>query len=308
MTSADGRRPVSPFPGSGKTADVTSPPAAALAERLESVEALDPVGSKIGKIVRDAIPGGPVKDALSGVFMGHALHPLLTDIPIGTFTSSLLLDLVGEDEASRKLIVAGLLATPPTLITGWSDWADSEMGDPGVRRVGLMHAALNGTAITLMAASLVARRKGRTGRGKLLSLAGMSLMGGGGWLGGHLSYSQGIGVDQTVFDSAIDDWAATDVAETDLADGKARCAMVDGTPVMLVRDGGEIRALHNRCAHRGGPLDTGEIANGTVTCPWHHTVFSLADGSVEQGPSTFPQPVYDTRVTGGKVEVRLRAH
>lgn len=286
---------------------MSRPAAAALGERLESVEALDAPAAKIGKVVRDAIPPGPVKDALSGTFMGHALHPLLTDIPIGTWTSAVLLDLVGEDDAAAKLIGAGLLATAPTLATGWSDWADSEMGDPGVRRVGLMHAAVNGSAIALMAASLAARRKGNGGRGKLLSLAGASLLGAGGWLGGHLSYAQGIGVDQTVFDAAIDEWSATGVNETDLADGGAKCALVDGTPVMLVRHAGEIRALHNRCAHRGGPLADGEIAGGTVTCPWHRTVFSLTDGSVESGPSTFPQPVYETRVADGKVEVRTPA-
>ncbi len=286
---------------------MTRPLAAAAGERLESIEALDPIASKIGGLVRSAIPPGAIKDALSGTFMGHALHPLLTDVPIGTWTSSVLLDLAGEEEAAAKLIGAGLLATAPTLATGWSDWADSEMGDPGVRRVGLMHAAVNGTAIALMAASLAARRSGRAGRGKLLSLAGVSVLGAGGWLGGHLSYAQGIGVDQTIFDAAIDEWASTDVSESELADGAARCAMVDGTPVMLVRHDGEVRALHNRCAHRGGPLSDGEISDGTVTCPWHATVFSLTDGSVESGPSTFPQPVYETRVTDGKIEVRTAA-
>ncbi len=239
--------------------------------------------------------------------MGHALHPLLTDVPIGTWTSSVLLDLAGEDEAAAKLIGAGLLATAPTLATGWSDWADSEMGDPGVRRIGLMHAAVNGTAIALMAASLAARRSGLPAAASCSSLAGVSVLGAGGWLGGHLPYAKGIGVDQTIFDAAIDEWASTDVSESELADGAARCAMVDGTPVMLVRHDGEVRALHNRCAHRGGPLSDGEISDGTVTCPWHATVFSLTDGSVESGPSTFPQPVYETRVTDGKIEVRTAA-
>src|SRR4051812_8445468 len=169
---------------------MTSPLPSAVADAIESVEALDPPAQAIGKVIRDAIPAGPVKDGLSGTWMGHALHPLLTDIPIGTFTSAMLLDLVGEDDAARKLIGVGLAAVPATVATGWSDWADTEPASAGVRRSGIVHATFNGAAAGLMAASWVARRNGNTGRGKLLSLAGMALLGGGGWLGGHLSYAQ----------------------------------------------------------------------------------------------------------------------
>lgn len=290
---------------------MTSPRASALAERLDGLEVVDPVAKKIGKAVRSAVPDGPVKDGLSGTWLGHALHPLLTDIPIGTFTSAVLLDFLGGEDAgpaADKLIGLGIAATPAVIATGWTDWADSELGDAGVRRAGVVHAVLNASAVGLMSASLAARRRGRRGRGKLLSLAGMGLLGGGGWIGGHLSYAQGVGVDTTVFDKDLPDWTATDLSDGDLVDGEPACALADGVPVMLVRHDGQLRALHNRCSHRGGPLHEGELSGGTVTCPWHNTVFSLADGSVERGPSTFPQPVYDTRVTGGKVEVRKRAH
>jgi len=286
---------------------VTRPRASAAAERLESLDVLDPPAQKIGKLVRDAVPDGPVKDGLSGTWLGHALHPLLTDIPIGAYTSAVLLDLAGEESAADKLIAFGLAATPPVLATGWSDWADSEMGDTAVRRTGLIHAALNGTATVLMGASLVARRGGRRGRGKLLSLAGMALVGGGGWLGGHLSYARGVGVDTTVFDPDIENWTATEVSESDLADGRAACALTDGVPVLLVRRGEQIHALHDRCSHRGGPLHEGELTETTVACPWHNSIFRLEDGSVEQGPATFPQPVFDARLTDGRVEVRCRA-
>ena len=286
---------------------MTSPLPAAAAERLEAIEALDAPAKKIGKTVRNALPGGPVKDALSGTWMGHALHPLLTDIPIGTFTSAFLCDVAGEETAARKLIAAGLAATPATIVTGWSDWADSEVGDAGVRRSGLVHAAFNATATVLMTASWVARRRG-DGGGKLLSLAGLGLIGAGGWIGGHLSYGRGIGVDQTAFDTGPSQWTALDVRESELTEGRAVCALAGETPVMLVRHQGEIRALHNRCAHRGGPLHEGEISDGTVTCPWHKTVFALADGSVERGPSAYPQPAFDVRATDGRIEVRHRAH
>ncbi len=286
---------------------MTSPLSRAVAERLESLQSLDPPAQAIGKAVRSAIPGGPVKDALSGTWLGHPLHPLLTDVPIGAYTSAVILDVLGEGDAATKLIAVGLAATPSVLITGWSDWADAETGNAPVRRTGILHAAVNGTATGLMAASLAARRNGARGRGRLLSLAGLGLIGAGGWLGGHLSYARGVGVDTTVFDPGPESWTATDVADADLTDGRPTCALAAGVPVLLVREGAEIRALHNRCTHRGAPLAEGNFAAGTITCPWHGSVFSLADGSVRRGPAAYPQPAFDARVTGGQIEVRRRA-
>jgi uncharacterized membrane protein len=176
---------------------MTSSPLNALAARLESVEALDGVGRTAGRVVRGLIPDGAPKDALSGAWLGHALHPILTDIPIGTWTSAVLLDWTGGKEsqsAADRLLLTGLLAAGVTAGTGWSDWADAEQGNAAVRRSGLVHAAANATAIALMVGSYVARKRGERGRGKLLSLAGSSALGAGGWLGGHLSYTLGVGV------------------------------------------------------------------------------------------------------------------
>jgi nitrite reductase/ring-hydroxylating ferredoxin subunit/uncharacterized membrane protein len=281
---------------------VTSPLPAAVAERIESFDALDEPAQQIGKVVRDIIPKGPVKDALSGTWLGHALHPLLTDVPIGAFTSSLLLDLTGEEDAARKLIGVGLASSLPTFWTGWNDWADTEPASDSVRRAGILHALTNGTAVGLMTASWAARRSGRTGRGKLLSLAGMSLLGAGGWLGGHLSYAQGVGVDTTAFDSGPEEWTSVDVDS--LEEGKPVCARVGTVPVMLVRVQGELKALHNRCTHRAGSLADGEVEGNSIVCPLHGSVFNLDDGSVERGPAAYPQPVFEARETGDGIEVR----
>jgi nitrite reductase/ring-hydroxylating ferredoxin subunit/uncharacterized membrane protein len=281
---------------------VTSPLPSAVAERIESLDALDAPAKAIGKVVRDVIPDGPVKDGLSGTWIGHALHPMLTDVPIGAFTSALLLDLLGEEDAARKLIGVGVAAVPATAITGWSDWADTEPASDGVRRAGILHAVTNGTAAALMGASWVARRNGNAARGKLLSLAGMGLLGAGGWLGGHLSYAQGVGVDTTVFDDGPEDWTAVDVGE--LPDGKPVCATAAGVPVLLVRTRGEIKALHNRCTHRAGSLAEGDLEGNTIVCPLHGSAFNLDDGSVERGPAAYPQPRFEARESGGKIEVR----
>src|SRR3954471_16528 len=99
-----------------------------LAERVGTLTALDGPAEAVAGWIRGVIPRGPVKDTLSGTPLGHAIHPLLTDLPIGTWTSSLILDLFAGREArpaSRRLIAAGVLASLPTALTGLNDWADT---------------------------------------------------------------------------------------------------------------------------------------------------------------------------------------
>jgi uncharacterized membrane protein len=176
---------------------MTAEPLTALVERLESVEVLDGAASALGREIRELIPDGPPKDALSGRWLGHAVHPVLTDVPIGMWTSAVLLDWTGgraSRPAADRLLVVGLLAAGATVATGWSDWADAEQGNAAVRRVGLVHAATNAAATALMLGSCISRIRGARGHGRLLALAGSAALGLGGWLGGHLSYSLGAGV------------------------------------------------------------------------------------------------------------------
>ena len=172
-------------------------PLNALMARLESAGALDRPAQIARRRVGRLIPEGPAKAVLSGAWLGHALHPMLSDIPIGTWTSAVLLDWTGgkaSQSAADRLILTGLLAAGATIATGWSDWSDAERDNAAVRRSGLVHAATNATATTLMVSSAVARTRGERGRGKLLSLAGSAALAAGGWLGGHLSYTLGAGV------------------------------------------------------------------------------------------------------------------
>jgi uncharacterized membrane protein len=176
---------------------MTNSPLNALAGRLESVEALDGPGRMAGRAVRGLIPDGAAKDVLSGAWLGHAVHPILTDIPIGVWTSAVLLDWTGgkaSRSAADRLVLTGVLAAGATVVTGWSDWADAEQDNAAVRRSGLVHAAANAMATALMFGSYVARKRGTRGRARLLSLAGSAALGAGGWLGGHLSYTLGAGV------------------------------------------------------------------------------------------------------------------
>ena len=164
---------------------------------MEDIEALDAPGRRIAGTFNDLVPAGPVKAALDGSWMGHAVHPLLTDVVIGTFMSATLLDLLGGKESQKganRLVAIGLAAYGPTAVTGLSDWADSA-DDPAIRRTGLVHAASNAVGASLYAASLKARTNGSRGRGALLGLAGMGAMGAGAFLGGHLTAIRGIKSD-----------------------------------------------------------------------------------------------------------------
>ncbi len=282
-----------------------SQPLDVLAERASEVAALDAPASQIGKAVRDLI-SGPVKDVLSGTWMGHALHPILTDVVIGSWTSATMLDLFGgedNDEAAQRLIAIGLAAYGPTALTGWTDWADSESVDDEVRRVGLVHATVNGVALAFYAGSLASRRRGRRGLGVALALAGASTLSVGGHLGGHLAMRLGVGVDQTIFDRGPEDW--TEALPVDELEGSAAVSVqVGDTPVMLVRDGEQVLALHDRCSHRGCSLATGDIEDGAIVCPCHGSSFDLRSGAIRQGPATAPQPVLEARTRAGRVEVR----
>jgi nitrite reductase/ring-hydroxylating ferredoxin subunit len=275
-----------------------------LAAATGELEALDAPAKRVAKVVRSALPGGPVKDVLSGTFLGHPLHPLLTDLPIGSWTSALMLDWVGGPESrtgARRLIAAGILAAIPTAAAGYSDWGDTEVSSPTVRRTGVVHAAANVTALGFFTASYLARRRGRGGRA--LALTGAGALAAGGHLGGHMSFAEGVGVNQTAFEDGPGDWTPT-VTEDELAAGRPVCARAGAVNVLIVRDGDGIHALDDRCTHRGGPLHEGEVADGCVTCPWHGSRFRLTDGSVERGPASSPQPLYETRVSDGRVEVR----
>src|SRR5215210_173420 len=258
------------------------PRASELADRLAELEPLDSVAEPLAKQVRNLLPGGAVKDVLSGTFLGHALHPVMQLAPLGTWMSAVVLDLIGgeDGESSADLLIgSGLLATVPTVVTGWSDYADTTIASSRVRRIGILHAAANVTGATLFGASLLARGRGSRGRGKLLAMAGMGAVSAGGWLGGHLSYAEGVGVDTTAFEDYPQDWTRV-CSESELVEGRPRRVEANCIPLFAVRDGGEVRVLADRCTHRGGSLSEGDVADGCVTCPLHGSVFRLADGSV----------------------------
>lgn len=124
---------------------------------------------------------------LHGQWLGHAVHPLLTDLPIGFWTSVNVLDLVGGRQsrpAARRLLALGVLSAVPTVVTGVAEWATTGQRE---KRVGVVHAAANAVALGLYAASYSARRRDRHAQGVVLALAGGGAASVGGYLGGHLT-------------------------------------------------------------------------------------------------------------------------
>ncbi len=295
-------------PQTWAAADPREPAAHRIVEKIGKLEQLDPLAERAADTVGRLLGPGALKDLLSGTFLGHALHPVLTDVPIGTWTSAAILDLLGGEDSEKAadlLIGMGLAAALPTAASGWSDWADTTQSSETVRRAGLVHALANATAIGLYTASLAARVSGARGSGRLLGLAGAGVLGMGGYLGGHLAHAKGVGVNETAFEHVPSDWTAT-VDEAEVEEGRPVAADAGGVAVMVVRHQGRIYSVSDRCSHRGGPLHEGSVEDGCVTCPWHGSVFRLEDGSVDRGPASAPQPAHDVRVREGKVEVRAR--
>lgn len=270
---------------------------------IERAEVLDKPADQIAALSDKlaALPGHRIAtDLASGTPFGHPVHPLLVAIPIGSWTSAIAFDLVGDAEGARRLTGLGVLAAIPALFTGHSDWSYTAGGE---RRVGTVHAALNNVAVFAYASSWLARRGGRRGAGIGLSVLGGVALTGAGWLGGHLAYAMGVGVDTTAFQHSHDEW--TQVASlTEVSAGALSTADLAGVPLLLTRaPGGDVVVMADRCTHRGAPLHDGELRDGCVVCPWHDSEFAL-DGSVVHGPATRPQPLYDVDVRGDDIYVR----
>ncbi|MGH9063988.1 MAG: Rieske 2Fe-2S domain-containing protein [Acidimicrobiales bacterium] len=275
-------------------------------EALERLESLDRLARPLAGTVGKATAPQQVKNSLSGTFLGHPLHPLLTDLPIGTWVSAAALDLLGgpgSRRGARRLTALGVLAALPTAAAGLSDWSDTYGPE---QRLGLVHGLGNLAATSLQAASYVARRRGRRGTGVLLGLSALGLTVGSSYLGGHLSFGRGVGVDHTAFEERTTEWTQV-VGLGQLVAGKPFRAEVGGVPIVVVRHGDQVRVLSATCVHAGGPLDEGELVEGgeALRCPWHGSVFCLADGAVLRGPAARSQPAWEGRVRDEAVEVRF---
>ncbi|HEX4218216.1 MAG TPA: DUF2231 domain-containing protein [Acidimicrobiales bacterium] len=269
---------------------------------LERLEFLDGIAAPIRRGAKRLLRSDRIVDLASGTPLGHPVHPVLVQLPIGFWTSAMVLDFTGRGQrrGARWLTGLGVLSALPAIASGVSDWSNTDLAES---RVGLVHAALNDVAVGCFAMSWWTRRRGgRTGQG--WSLAGATVATGAGWLGGHLAYNMGVGVDTNAFEVGPADW--TKVSGEIDPNGGVSGGTVDGVGVVAVQTGGSARVLAGRCSHRGGPLPEGHRQGNCVVCPWHGSQFDLDSGVPAKGPASVPQPVYEARIVDGDLEVRRR--
>lgn len=253
--------------------------------------------------------GAAVKNALNGTWLGHPLHVVLTDIPLGAWTCAMVFDALAAtskndslDSAADACIGLGVAGAVLAAVTGLTDWQDV---DPPARRVGLVHGVLNLTATALMGTSLLSRRRDNRASGRGFGLLGFLIAGAAAQLGGKLVYDYRVGVDRSV-EKPLPEQFHHALAVADLQEGKPAKVTIDDTPIVLVKSGGEIFALAETCSHLSGPLSEGKVENNTIQCPWHGSRFDLRDGSVVDGPAVHRQACLEVRVVDDQVEVRRR--
>jgi nitrite reductase/ring-hydroxylating ferredoxin subunit len=277
-----------------------------LISSLERARVLDRLAGPAQRAAR-LLPPGKVRDTLHGVWLGHPLHPVLAQAPVGTWLSASLLDAwpgssPGTAAASRRLVLAGLAAALPAALAGSADW--SEMHEQQMR-VGVVHALANTAAVALYAASLAA--PDRAARG--LRLAGLTAVAAGGMLGGHLAFRQSAGANQAepVPHLTEPGWhdLMTAAELAGLAAGQSARRALGDVPVVVVRDEQGVYVLAERCSHLSGPLSEGDYRDGCLTCPWHGSTFRVSDGGVARGPATAPQPAFRTRIADGNLQASL---
>ena len=286
-----------------------------MAEAIARQEWLEPVDQALGQAVSTAFGstgpvGRQVQNFLHGTWLGHPLHPVLTDAPIGAWTTAMALDalesLTGREEVGPGADAAigfGLLTAVGAALAGVTDW---HVTSGRARKVGLLHGLLNLTAAGIYTASWISRKRGARAAGRGLALAGFAVANYSAYLGGHLVYAERLGVDHSRDETAAPPEEFVPVlAEAELAEGQLRRADANGVPVLLARAGGRTYALGNVCVHLGCSLADGQLEEESVRCPCHGSRYALADGRVIDGPATMPQPLYETRTRNGRIEVRI---
>lgn len=278
--------------------------------KVEQQEWLKPTEERLKKIVHKGFQwkgGRQAKNFLHGTWIGHPLHVILTDIPIGAWTAAMVFDALDSMSTRRQYRIAadasvtvGLVGAMGAAAAGLTDWQDL---DPPARRIGLVHGALNVASVVLFGGSLLARRSGSRATGRGLAALGYAASLAAAWLGGNLVYEKKIGVDHAVSENLPEEFTPV-LPESNLKDENPVRAEHNGTPILLVRRGSQIYALAETCSHLGGPLSEGKLDGDVIQCPWHGSRFSIRDGHVVDGPAVHPQPCLEARIRGAQIEVR----
>jgi nitrite reductase/ring-hydroxylating ferredoxin subunit/uncharacterized membrane protein len=244
----------------------------------------------------------PVRDLLAGTWLGHPLHGLLTDVPIGVLTLVIVLDVLGQSAAADVALVIGVLAMLAAAAAGLADYSTT---DGRARVYATVHGVLMLVAVVVYLVSVGLRAAGPASRTLpvVLSIVGYLVLAAGAFVGGDVVYALGNVVDRHAWRPAGKKWQPINVGE--VPEGVLVSATVGAQAVVLFRSGDTISALHDQCAHAGGPLSSGALVDGCVECPYHGSRFDLRTGRRRRGPTVYDQPSYEVRVAqDGTYEAR----
>ena len=282
-------------------------------QAVEAAEGVGKVGTQVSLGIHHAVLAGgeptrKLADTLHGTWLGHPLHPVLTDVVIGAWMLGAGFDAAGAITGSRslertadRLTEIGTIAAVPTALAGLADFSTFPEWSANTAT---WHAMLNTVNFGLYCLSIRDRRRGNRKRGVLLSSLAVGLTFVSAWLGGKLVYKQRVGVNNADRFEGPKEWTPV-MSEFELPQHELKRAEFEGKGVLLWREGDAIYAIGSVCSHAGGPLEQGKVQGHCVQCPWHDSVFDLHDGRVVHGPATNPQPLFETRVRRGQIEIKL---
>jgi nitrite reductase/ring-hydroxylating ferredoxin subunit/uncharacterized membrane protein len=253
-----------------------------------------------------------LKTLLNGTWLGHPLHPVITDVPVTAWVITAVFDVIWlispttfawAARGAEVTVVIGLLGALSAIVTGLTDWSDTYGAE---RRVGLDHALFNATATILYLVSFILRLL--TGPGDSIAAAiigflGLASVTYAAYLGGDMVFAKGTGVNHTAWEAAGEDYEAVLPLEG-VEENKLYRVTAAGVPVVLLRQDLQFYAISATCPHAGGPLDEGKLDGDIVECPWHGSRFCMRDGRVLTGPATVNAPRYAVRVRNGQIEVK----
>jgi nitrite reductase/ring-hydroxylating ferredoxin subunit/uncharacterized membrane protein len=261
-----------------------------------------PLGDLVHRFLFWLFQGLPgLRDLLVGRWLGHPLHAVLTDAPIGILFLVIVFDVLGNPGAATVTLAVGLLAMLAAALAGFADYADT---DGRARERATLHATLMVTTLVVYTVSLLVRLGAGSAvvstAGIWISILGFLVLSAAAYVGGDVVYVLGNMVSRHAFRGAGTKWIALEPADVDPAgdipEGRLVKAKLGSNQLVLIRQGEQILALHDTCAHAGGPLNEGRLLDGPVVeCPWHYSRYRMSDGLVLQGPSVYDQPAYEVR-------------
>jgi nitrite reductase/ring-hydroxylating ferredoxin subunit len=239
-------------------------------------------------------PIRPIKDFLNGTWLGHPLHPVLASGAVGIVFMVSVLDVLGQPSAADIALVVGILTMLATAASGTADYTDSD-GTPRSRAT--LHATFMVVALVLYLVSLALRAGAPADRTVpiALGIVAFLLVAAGAYIGGEVSFVLGNMVNRHAWRGGGAKWLPLELPGEDVPEGVPTKAKLGINNLVLVRQGETILALHDQCAHAGGPLSGGTIVDGVIECPWHGSRFRLSDGRLRRGPAVYDQPSYEVR-------------